>query len=169
MSTGAFVPPEFPPIDPKYQIQGPVGPDNLIVNRSFVIPESAVGTGPTGPQHIITMGELLASREVVIAKETADKGLLQSLINPSYETFRTATFQWAGLGFPAGYKIFSLEVTPPSVCSDGVARNLNMYVVYLTESTIEQLVANIQELMPGIQLIYSLSQTNAITLSVSKA
>jgi hypothetical protein len=181
MSTGTFVPPEFPPIDPETQVPGPAGPEILVVNRSFV------PTGPTGPEpisimatpfggsgasepiYIVSIDELLASHEVTIAKESADRSLLGSLITPSRETFRTALFQWAGLGFPSGHQIFSLEITPPFICSDGVVRNLNMYVVFLTESTIEQLVASIQQLMTGIQLIYSLSRTNTIVLSVSKA
>jgi hypothetical protein len=176
MSTGTFVPPEFPPIDPETQIQSSVGPSLLVVNRSFDLGPSGASapmmqTGASGtnePVTIVTLDELIASHEELVRTETADRLALQTLLNPSRDVFRGPLFQWAARGFPGGFPIYTRTLTPPDVCTDGQSRSIGGYIAYLLGTPMEALCASIQELTPGIQVSFSF-QVNSVSIIVSKA
>ena len=131
------------------------------------------GTFPTAaaptiePPHIVTIEELIASREAVLAKQAADKVLMSAIANPTQEVFRGPLFQWAATGFERGFMIYSVEITPPALCDDGVGRSIGNYIEYCTGQTIETLCATIQSMMNGIQVFHSFLGS-AVRLHVNK-
>lgn len=162
---------------------GPTGPDE--VNLPMVD-----ATGPTGPAEtvestgpaettivpftpapapvIATMDELMASHAVIVAQENVDRATLGPLLNPTREAYRPQLFAWASAGFPGIYVVQSFPFTPPSVCSDGVVRDVVGYAWYLLGVEIESVLATIQSMLTGIVVSYSF-QGNVLRIHVSKA
>jgi len=139
---------------------GPSGPD------LSMFPTSA--TGPVEPPNIATLDELMQSHAVVVAKEAADRTSLAGLMNPTREQYRPQLFQWAGLGFPPIFIVQVFEVTPPTYCSDGVARDATSYLNYLLlPSSLDSALETIRSLMPGISVSFSFLG-NTLRIHVSK-
>ena len=140
---------------------GPSGPD------LSMFPTAA--TGPVEPPSIATLDELMQSHMVVLAKEAADRASLAGLLNPTREQYRPQLFQWAGLGFPPIFVVQVFEVTPPTYCSDGVARDAMTYLNYLlVPSSLDTVLDTIRSLMPGISVSFSFLG-NMLRIHVSKA
>ena len=162
------------PVEPTETVDatGPTGP---------VEPTEPVdATGPTGPEEpapapapapapvIATMDELMASHSVLVAKEAADRATLSPLVSPTRESYRPQLFAWASAGFPGIYVVQSFTFTPPSVCSDGVVRDIVEYTWYLLGVEIGGVLATIQSMLTGIVVSYSF-QGNTLRIHVSKA
>jgi hypothetical protein len=131
---------------------GPTGPDPSIL---MLFPSAQ--TGPIEPPIIASMEELVKSYEATLAQETQDRQMLQALLTPSRELFRTQLFQWAGRGFTDRYCIHSFTLTPPIVCSDGVVRTFPGYIDYcLNGKTMGHITETMASLMPGIEVSYSI-------------
>lgn len=121
---------------------------------------------PTPP--IATLDELMSSHAVVVVREAADRATLDPLLNPTRDAYRPQLFAWAAAGFPGIYVIQSFQLTPPSICADGVTRNVAEYAWYLLGIDIEIILTKIQSMMSGILLSYSFAG-NALQIHVSKA
>jgi hypothetical protein len=164
---------------------GPTGPESVEATGPTGIEMEATGpTGPTGidimtlfpnaqtgtvePPHIATIEELMASHGVIVQKEANDRTSLNTLVNPMREQYRPHLFQWAAAGFPGIYVIQSFSVTPPDLCADGVRRDVNAYINYLTGTDMGVIVANIQALVTGIVVSFSF-EGNSVRIHVSKA
>jgi hypothetical protein len=131
---------------------GPTGPDPSIL---LLFPSAQ--TGPIEPPIIASIEELVKSYEATLAQETQDRQILQALLTPSRELFRTHLFQWAGRGFIDRYTIHSFTLTPPLVCSDGVVRTFPGYIDYcLDGKTMGHITETMASLMPGIEVSYSI-------------
>jgi len=140
---------------------GPSGPDLSMFPTAT--------TGPVEPPSIATLDELMQSHSVVVAKEAADRASLAGLLNPTREQYRPQLFQWAGLGFPPIFVVQVFEVTPPTYCSDGVARDATSYLNYLLiPSSLDSVLDTIRSLMPGISVSFSFLG-NMLRIHVSKA
>jgi hypothetical protein len=141
-------------------------------------------TGPTGPEPInffpnaqtgtveaptiVTMEELMASHAVIVAQEATDRAALSPLLNPTRDSYRPQLFAWASAGFPAIYVVQSFTFTPPSVCSDGVVRDVVGYTWYLLGVEVAGVLATIQSMLTGIVVSYSF-QGNTLRIHVSKS
>jgi hypothetical protein len=123
---------------------------------------------PPPPPVIATMDELMASHAVLVAQEATDRGTLAPLLNPTREAYRPQLFAWASAGFPAIYVVQSFTLTPPSICSDGVVRDVVGYTWYLLGVEIAGVLATIQSMLTGIVVSYSF-QGNTLRIHVSKA
>jgi hypothetical protein len=155
---------------------GPTGPTG--------VEEMTGPTGPTGPEPInffpnaqtgtveaptiVTMEELMASHAVIVEKESVDRTSLNALVNPTRDQYRPQLFQWAAAGFPGIYVVQSFSVSPPDLCADGVRRDVNAYISYLTGTDMGTIVANIQALVTGIVVSFSF-EGNSVRIHVSKA
>ncbi len=125
-------------------------------------------TGPVEPVAIVTMEELMASHSAILAKEAADTQLLvSSLINPTRDGFRTLLFQWASAGFPDMHIIQSISVTPPTMCADGVTREIGKYVEHCVGKDLGQVIEGLKALMTGIQPSWSIDG-NTLRIHVTK-
>lgn len=123
---------------------------------------------PAPPPVIATMDELMASHAVIVAQEATDRATLSLLLNPTREAYRPQLFAWASAGFPAIYVVQSFTFTPPSVCSDGVVRDVVGYTWYLLGVEIAGVLATIQSMLTGIVVSYSFAG-NTLRIHVSKA
>ena len=112
--------------------------------------------------------ELMSSHAVVVTQEESDRTSLSALTNPTSAQYRPQLFTWAAAGFPGIYVIQSFTLTPPSICSDGVTRDIVAYVPYLTGQDIGVMIAGIQALMTGITVSFSF-QGNTLRIHVSRA
>lgn len=143
---------------------GPTGPTGIDIMTLF--PNAQTGT--VEPPTIVTMEELMASHAVIVEKECVDRTSLNALVNPTREQYRPQLFQWAAAGFPGIYVVQSFSVTPPDLCADGVRRDVNAYINYLTGSDMGTVVSNIQSLVTGIVVSFSF-EGNSVRIHVSKA
>jgi hypothetical protein len=141
---------------------------------------TAIATGPTGPTgpigqspppvpvQIATLDELLASRVAVVAQEAADKCTLTCLSVPTPDGYRAQLFQWAAAGFPDLYIVQSVSVTPPSICADGVKREIGKYAEYCMGKDLGEVVSSLSALMTGIRPSWSISG-NTLRIHVTRA
>ena len=125
-------------------------------------------TGPAESPYIATLDELMASHAAVISQEQTDILSLGALKNPSREGFRTQLFQWAAAGFPDLYLVQSITINPPSICSDGVTRNLGKYIEYCLGTDMGTIIQGIALLMTGIRPSWS-TDGNTVRIHVTKA
>ncbi len=132
-----------------------------------VVDVSGIAVVPTPPPQI-TLADILAATEIIEQKETQDKAALESIGLISFETLRTTLIQWAKSGFPNASPIYSVAISPPPVCSDGVTRALSEYVTFLTDKTMTELIAPLQARCP--EFVVSFATTGPeILVVVSKA
>jgi len=143
---------------------GPTGPTGIDVTNLF--PNAQTGT--VEPPHIVTIEELMASHAVIVQKEATDRNSLNALVNPTRDQYRPQLFQWAAAGFPGIYVVQSFSISPPDLCADGVRRDVNAYINYLTGTDMGAVVANIQSLVTGIVVSFSF-EGNSVRIHVSKA
>jgi hypothetical protein len=113
------------------------------------------------------MDELMGSHAAVLAQEANDRASFASLLNPTREGYRPQLFAWAAAGFPGIYVVQSYSFTPPSVCSDGVVRDVVAYAWYLLGTDIGQVIVKIQSLLTGITVSYSF-EGNVLRIHVSR-
>jgi len=132
---------------------------------SFPDPTTVTSTAP--PPMVIDISELLASHAAVQAQEATDRATLSVLLNETRDTLRPQMFVWAAAGFPPIYVVQQFTVSPPAICSDGVARSVYDYVVYLLGQEMGPTIAAIQALCIGVQISYSF-QGNTLRIHVSK-
>jgi hypothetical protein len=123
-------------------------------------------TGPPPPQ-TISIQDILGSVEVVQNQESEDKAKLEAIGVISFETLRASLLQWATRGFPNAYTIHEVPMTAPSVCSDGVARNLPDYIVFCSGKTINEHVDVLQQRLVDITVSFAYSGS-AILIVVSR-
>lgn len=93
---------------------------------------------------LITMNDILSSIEIIEQKEANDKTVLESIGNITFDTLKAKLIQWAKVGFPSAYEIYQVSVNPPSVCSDGVTRDLADYISFCSGKSIAEHVAMLQ-------------------------
>ncbi len=136
-------------------------------DQSVMAMSSNTATGSTEEPTIATMEELLASHAAVVAQEAADAVALACLSAPTRDGYRTQLFQWAALGFPDLYIVRSVSVTPPSICADGVTREIGKYAEYLIGKDLGTVVSSLSAMMTGIQPSWSVSG-NTLRIHVTK-
>jgi hypothetical protein len=127
----------------------------------------SAATGTVEPPHIVTLDELMASHAATTAKEAVDTEALSALVSPTRDMFRPQLFQWAASGFPDLYVIQSFTITPPTICADGVTREIGKYIEYCIGSHLGQVIDGLKALMVGIQPSWSVSG-NTLRIHVSK-
>ena len=147
---------------------GPTGPEETAIVPAEPAPAPAPAPAPTPAPVIATMDELMASHAVLVAKEAADRATLSPLLNPTRESYRPQLFAWASAGFPGIYVVQSFTFTPPSVCSDGVVRDVIGYTWYLLGVEIGGVLATIQSMLTGIVVSYSFAG-NTLRIHVSRS
>lgn len=120
-------------------------------NEPVPVPEPV--PAPLPP--IATLEELLASQEAAVHKEADDRSALTPLLNDPRGALRVPLFQWAGANFPNSYILLSYDLTPPTVCSDGVIRNAYDYTEWCLGCSMADLITSLQSRVMGMVLSYS--------------
>jgi hypothetical protein len=122
---------------------------------------------PPPPPPVITLADIMNATELVQQKETADKSLLESIGNVSFESLRSKLIQWASTGFPNAYQLMSISISPPQVCSDGITRGLPDYIVFCSGKTINEHVDLLQQKLPDMTVSFA-NMGGSIAIVVSK-
>lgn len=120
------------------------------------------------PPPPISIADILSETELLQRKEQADKSMLESIGSQTFDSLRGTLIQWGVAGFPVAYPILSIQVTPPPVCSDGVARNLADYITFCSGKSINEHVAILQSKLSDIVVSYA-NVGGAITIVLSTA
>lgn len=164
MSSGPPVVPT-PTVRPLQADGSPSLPSNIIYDLSS-LPSASSGT--VEPPMVVDISELLGSIGAIQIQEASDRTNLSILLHETRDTLRPQMFAWAAAGFTPIYIVQKFEVNPPSICSDGVQRNVISYIEYLLEKDMGQIIAAIQALCIGVIISYSLSGTT-LNIHVSRA
>jgi hypothetical protein len=110
---------------------------------------------PPPPPDVLTLSDLLSDQSVVVTKELADKTLLETIGTQSVGNLRPKLVEWVLKGYPAAFPILSLDIRPPSVCSDGLSRTLPDYIEFCSGKTINDHVALLQAKLPDILVSFA--------------
>jgi hypothetical protein len=137
-----------------------------IVEPPWPVDSVYVPPPPESP-YIMTLEQLVATQEALVTKESTDRALVATFVNPDPGMVRTRLLQWASIGFPNIFVLLSVDLSPPSVCLDGVARSRFEYIHYLTTTSLSDHVRALEEKLPGMSLSYS-TPGNMIQIHVSK-
>ena len=133
-------------------------------------PEVPAPAPAPAPVPTITLTELLGVHAVVVAKETADKALLEPLTKlvASHDLLRPLLVQWATGGFSTTTSIQSYAVTAPGTCADGVKRALCEYIEYLLGTTMGGLMTQLRALAPEVVFSYAFPGDACIALFAAR-
>ena len=118
--------------------------------------------------NIITIDELTNFTDAKIKKEELDGISLLNILSPNQSELRSKLYVWAGLGFPAAYTIYQYPIELPSVCSDGVTRQLMPYIDFCINASINDKIAELQMILIGIHIDLVISDPNIIIIAVTK-
>lgn len=133
-----------------------------------VIRLSDLEVTPPPPPPQILLADILNAAEVVAQKETQDKNALESIGTLPFDAMKTTLIQWAKVGFPNAYPVYTVPITPPATCSDGVTRTLADYISFLTGKTMSELISPLQTRCP--EFVISFATTGPeVLIVVSRA
>ena len=138
---------------------GPTGPISI---------EEYYGITPAPPPPPISIDDLISSSEVVKKKEDDDKAILESIGTMSNDALKSKLLTWALAGFPNVYELMKITIAPPTICSDGVVRNLSEYIVFCSGKPIQDHVAALQEKVTGMTISFA-NMGGYIAIVVTKA
>lgn len=119
------------------------------------------------PLPTISTTDILAATESVLNTEEAHRSALNEIATISYDELKAILIRWGLAGFPSTYVLRELIIAPPPVCSDGVARNLQEYILYISGKTIQENVALIQACTPEFVISYT-NMSMGIAVVISK-
>lgn len=130
--------------------------------QTVAVPEPA-----PEPVYLFTLDGLISEHDRLVQKEAADRALLDTIEFPDTEALRAKLTTWAKAGFPDAFPIFDIELSPPFVCSDGIARNLFDYASYLMGISIADKMDRLSAKLQGMRVLCSYSD-NVITFRMFK-
>ena len=116
----------------------------------------------------LSINDLLNSYEATVVKEAADRSAVSAFTAPSVEGLKPALYRWAAAGFPGGYAINTLSLSPPTLCTDGVNRALIYYFEYLLGKPIATWLQDLDDITDGMIFTFSHDGSSVITLHVTR-
>jgi len=126
---------------------------------------------PTIPIEIIPdmlrLDDIMNDHSIIVVKESADKELLESIGGQTIAYLRPKLVEWVSRGLPYAYPILSLNIQPPTKCSDGESRDLTDYITFCSGKTIHEHIAILQTKLPDIKVSFA-NFGGAVTVIVSK-
>ena len=124
---------------------------------------------PTEPSFLFSVDTLLTEQEKLLQKESEDRTAVSIIDNPNLTELGVKLREWATRGFADAFAIFSVQVNPPEVCSDGVTRNFLQYIDFLCGEPVSARILRLQSKLQGMVITCSYSVGNDMTFHVSKA
>lgn len=124
--------------------------------------ESTQTTGPSteapapAPEtfEVIRLNDILATSDIVRKKEADDAQLFAQLATPNMGDLRNRVIAWGVGGFNGTCLLMEFRVTPPPLCSDGVARTLWDYIQFVSGKTIADHMAILNQRVPDFRVVY---------------
>jgi len=138
------------------------------ISTLVVAPLITMSTLLSPPPVVISLDDLLNHQTVILAKESTDRNAVLSFINPTSESLKAVLFQWASGGFQGGYVVNTLALMPPPVCSDGMSRNLPVYMEYLMGKSIGNWLETLGAMTAGMTFTFSHNGSTQINLHVTR-
>ena len=108
---------------------------------------------------LLSINDIMNSRETLVATEETNKATLTSL---DFNLLKTNLYTWASKGYPDSYVAFSFPIISPGTtngalsCSDGNSRNIWDYIPFFLGKSVSELFESYQAQIHGITLTYSL-------------
>jgi hypothetical protein len=130
--------------------------------------EDTVVTDVGVPAYITTIDELMSIRDVVLQTEAADRAALNTMFNPDPGVLKSKLVEWASKGFLPYSVLSTIQLTPPTTCSDGNARGFYAYALYLLDSPLEPLLETMSTQVLGVTFKFFLRDTNTIGINILK-
>ena len=110
---------------------------------------------PPPPPPILTMNDIVNAREVILAKEASDSNAFCAIPNQSVDFMRNRMIEWAKGGFADAFTLFTIPVSVPEICSDGVTRSLTDYIEFVSGKPIQEHVAGLQTRLPDFNISFA--------------
>lgn len=139
-------------------------PTEQPISMETIIP---MNTEPPPPPAPITIDDLLSSVEVLTQKEAEDKTTLEGIGNMSHDTLKSKLLSWATAGFPNVYEVTRVTINPPTLCSDGVHRDLADYITFCSGKPINEHVDVLAAKVTGMVISFA-NMGTYIAIVVSK-
>jgi hypothetical protein len=108
-------------------------------------------TEPPVPE-IITLDDILADVDIIRKKESEDKALIESIGNLSTNYIREKVKLWALSNLPDLFRFYQITIILPTVCSDGITRNIQDYTQFLTSMTLNDHVDKLRAKIHGFRI-----------------
>lgn len=103
----------------------------------------------------LSLNDILGDHEIVVAKEQADKALLDQIGSQHVSALKPKLVEWVGRGKPYAYPIMLLSIEPPEKCSDGITRELAEYITFCSGKSIEEHVGLLQAKLSGMTVSFA--------------
>ena len=115
------------------------------------------------------MDDLLQAQSTAQQQEDTDRAGLRPFICPTLPPadFSTPLSRWANAGFQSPFTIFSVQFTPPAVCSDGVSRTPYDYICFLLGQSVNDQLDSFKTNFQGFAIACMVSDTT-LSIQVSK-
>lgn len=127
-------------------------------NKEVVVPQIPV---------IVTLNDLIQTKEAIAAAEERDRTQLTSLVNVDEIQLREKLYSWAASDFATSYVLYEIQLSSKS--SDGVNRTCMEYITYLgTAFDPVGTLSTLQQRLPGMSLSYSYTTDYKFRVHVSK-
>jgi hypothetical protein len=115
----------------------------------------------------LSINDIMNDIDVLLGTEANDRAMLENIGNMSYNDLRNQLKKWAIAGFPNIYSILDIPIQGPKMCSDGITRNLEAYIEYVTGKTLYQHVSMLQTKVVDINITFAFTGSD-IQILVSK-
>ena len=135
---------------------------------TIITPVITLSTLLSPPPSVISLDDLLNNQMVILAKESTDRNTVLSFTNPTSESLKASLFQWATAGFQPGYVVSTLSLMPPPICSDGMSRNLPVYMEFLMGKSIGEWLETLGAMTAGMTFTFSHNGSTQINLHVAR-
>jgi hypothetical protein len=133
------------------------------------LPQEPPTTYPDLPQEpLVRLDDLLNEPTVRLAAEQQDRDRIGMISSPDPTIVRTRLREWAIAGFPQFTQLLSIDISPPTVCSDGVARHIADYIPFVSGKSMEDHIASLRAKLPDFRVDYEYTGTR-IRILVSRA
>ena len=103
----------------------------------------------------ITLEEIMNDHAVLLVKEAQDKSLIDEIGSQHVSVLKPKLIEWVSAGKPNVFPIMTLDIQPPTKCSDGISRGLSDYITFCSGKPIHQHVAALQLKLVGIQVSFA--------------
>jgi hypothetical protein len=126
------------------------------VSENWMTPTAMDASGTwIPPPDILTMADILGEQSVLVAKEQTDGDAIRSLGTASVLGLKPVFVEWASKGFPDNYPLLKVDISPPSICSDGVIRSLPEYIEFCSGNSLSHHIGLLQAKLPDIRVAYA--------------
>jgi hypothetical protein len=132
------------------------------------VPDESSAPPPDVPDEpLVRLDDLLNDTTVRLTAEHRDRDRLGLLSSPDPTVVRTRLREWAVAGFPQFTQLMTVDITPPSACSDGVSRHIADYIPFVSGKSLEEHMTSLRAKLPDFCVDYEYTGT-VIRILVSR-